>query len=216
MPGARGGIVEATLYGYACVTTADQDVSDQLGAIKAFGVRDSDVFIDGPAKRGASRSQYKKLIRRLRKGDVLVVKSLDCLGSGAGEIVAEWRVVTKDKGADVVVLDIPLLDTRTTPYNMTGAVVEDVVLQVLDAVVQIAHYTRQRVQAVGIARAKSKGVHCGRAPLPQPKSFDEVREAYLGHQVTRREAAARLGVGTTTFDKWLKASKRQEEEAEQE
>ena len=200
-------------YGYAYAATGDQDVSDQLEAIGAFGVDDGDVYVDRPTKRGASRSQYKKLLRHLRKGDVMVVRSLDCLGSSASEIVAAWQAITKDRRADVVVLDVPLLDTRTTPYNMAGEVVEDVVLQVLGAVVQIEHDARQRVQAAGIARAKQKGVHCGRAPMPQPKNYGEVREAYLDHQITRKDAAARLGVSTSTFDKWLRASRRQEEGA---
>lgn len=200
----------AETYGYVWSPEPSRDLSRQVDALREQGVETNHVFVDQCTPGKKLRPQFDKLVRKLRKGDVLIVPSLECLGLNSAEIAESWERVTKTRQADIVVLDMPLLDTRTTPYNMAGALVEDVVLQLLNGVEELERANRSKVQAQGIARAKAKGVHCGRAPLPKPGNYAEVRQSYIEGAITRKEAADQLGVSMTTLDKWFRESRAQE------
>lgn len=191
-------------YGYARVSSRNQSLDRQLDALRAFGLEEGRIFADRASGKDFNRPQWQSLMRRLRRGDVLVVKSIDRLGRNYGEVIEEWRRVTKERGVDVVVLDVPLLDTREGPEGVTGALIADLVLQLLSYVAQVEReYIRQR-QAEGIAAARARGVRFGRPAIERPGSYGATRRSYLAGEVTRREAAVRLGVSASTFDKWLR------------
>ena len=191
-------------YGYARVSTGSQNLARQLDALTAFGLSSDHIFADKASGKDFERPQYRCLMRRLREGDVLVLKSIDRLGRNYDEIIEEWRHITKEKGAHVVVLDMPLLDTRVPSNGVTGTFIADLVLQILSYVAQIERENIRQRQAEGIASAKARGVHCGRPAAKRPACYDRVKARYLAGETTRKEAAARMGVSTTTFDKWLK------------
>lgn len=143
----------------------------------------------------------------LAEGDTLVVKSIDRFGRNYLEILDEWRVITRDKKAQVVVLDMPLLDTRNNCNGVTGSLISDIVLQLLSYVAQVERESIHQRQAEGIAAAKARGVRFGRPEIPKPESYAEVRACYLDGKITRSKAAAALGVSTSTFDKWIRQDK---------
>ena len=159
------------IYGYARISSRDQNEERQLIALNRFGV--DIIFIDQQSGKDFNRPQYKKLLRKLKPNDVLVVKSIDRLGRNYVEILEQWRVITKDKGAAIVVIDTPLLDTRQR-QDIIGTLIADLVLQIMSAFAQIERdFIRQR-QAEGIAAAKVRGVKFGRKPLPRPDNYTEV------------------------------------------
>lgn len=188
-------------YGYARVSSKDQNLARQLDALTAFGVDPRLTFTDKSSGRDFDRPGYRGLLRRLRRGDTLVIASIDRLGRNYGKILEQWRRITKERGAAVVVLD-----TRTPPGGggLTGEFLSDVVLQLLSYVAQVERENTRRRQAEGIAAAQACGVRFGRPPLPRPDGYREVCEAYLAHRLTRKQAAAELGVGVSTFDRWMK------------
>ena len=194
------------LYGYARVSSRDQNLDRQLDAFEAFGLERSQVFSDKESGKDFNRPQWKRLLRRLRKGDVLVVKSIDRLGRNYDEILDEWRRITKDMHVDIVVLDMPLLDTREKPDNITSTFIADLVLQLLSYVAQVERENIRQRQAEGIAAAKARGVRFGRPQKQKPECYEVVRASFLAGGITREEAAKRLGVCPNTFDKWLKES----------
>ena len=191
-------------YGYARVSTRDQNLNRQFDALTEFGIPVQQVFADKASGKDFARPQYKRLMRCLHKGDVLVVKSIDRLGRDYDEIIEEWRRITKVKGADVVVLDMPLLDTRTKPNNVTGTFIADLVLQLLSYVAQVERESIRQRQAEGIASAKARGVHCGRPAKKRPACYRRVKDEYLNGRIKRTDAARRVGVCPSTFDKWLR------------
>ena len=151
--------------------------------------------------RDFERPQYQRLVRKLKDGDTLVVKSIDRLGRKYEEILEQWRIITKEKAAAIVVLDMPLLDTRHN-RDLTGMLIADIVLQLLSYVAQTEReYIRQR-QAEGIAAAKSRGVQFGRKPKEKPPEYPTVLEAWRRKELSARAAATRLGVTHKTFQKW--------------
>lgn len=192
-----------TMYGYARVSSRDQNLSRQLDALAAFGVEDKRVFADHASGKDFERPSYKRLMRRLRKGDVLVIKSIDRLGRDYDEILSQWRLITKERNVHVVVLDMPLLDTRESACDITGVFLADVVLQLLSYVAQIEREGIKQRQAEGIAAAKARGVQFGRPAISRPDDYEELKRAYLGGDMTRLEAAHRLSVCPKTFDRWL-------------
>lgn len=194
----------AVLYGYARVSSRDQNLNRQLDALLGFGVKRERVFADMASGKDFHRPEYKRLIKRLKKGDVLAVKSIDRLGRNYEEIIEEWRKITKEKKAAVVVIDMPLLDTRDRPDGITGVFISDFVLQLLSYVAQLERENIRQRQAEGIAAAKARGVHFGRPRKAKPNSYGVIRGAYLDGTITRREAAGLLGVSVSTFDKWLR------------
>lgn len=154
------------MYGYVRVSAKDQCEDRQLLAMREFGVAENSIFLDKLSGKDFQRPQYKRLMRRLEKGDVLVVKSIDRLGRNYGEIQEQWRIITQVKRADVVVLDMPLLDTRKKEKDLTGRFVADLVLQILCYVAQVERDNIRQRQAEGIAAAKARGVRFGRESLP--------------------------------------------------
>lgn len=193
-------------YGYARVSSKGQNLARQLDALTAFGVDPRLTFTDKASGRDFDRPGYRGLLRRLRRGDALVIASIDPLGRNYGEILEQWRRITKERGAAVVVLDMPLLDTRTPPGGggLTGEFLSDVVLQLLSYVAQVERENTRRRQAEGIAAAQARGVRFGRPPLPRPDDYHEVKGRYIDGELTRRQAAETLGVGVSTFDRWVR------------
>ena len=150
----------------------------------------------------ATRPQYQKLLRKLRPGNTLVVKSIDRLGRNYEEILDQWRIITKEKQTDIVVLDMPLLDTRNSGKDLTGMFVADLVLQILSYVAQVERDNIRQRQAEGIAAAKAKGVKFGRQKMEVPDAFFALRKNYREGRISARKAAQKLGVAHSTFLKW--------------
>ena len=189
-------------YGYARVSTKEQNEQRQIVALEEFGLDRKHIFTDKQSGKDFERTNYRKLVRRLKEGDTLVVKSIDRLGRNYEEILEQWRIITKDKGAAIVVLDMPLLDTRRN-RDLTGTLIADIVLQLLSYVAQTEReFIRQR-QAEGIAVAKAQGVRFGRPPLEKPEDFPAVQTAWQKKEISAREAARRLGVTHKTFLRWV-------------
>ena len=191
-------------YGYARVSTREQNEERQLIALTGFGIAESAIFVDKQSGKDFERTQYRRLMRKLKDGDTLVVKSIDRLGRNYEEILEQWRIITKEKRAAIVVLDMPLLDTRQN-RDLTGTLIADIVLQLLSYVAQLEREFIHQRQAEGIAAAKAQGVRFGREPLPVPAEFPEVLDCWKHGKIGSRRAGALLGVSQTTFLKWCRA-----------
>lgn len=190
------------MYGYARVSTKEQNEMRQIIALEEFGVEEKNIYMDKQTGKNFQRANYQEVISKLKPGDVLVVKSIDRLGRNYEEILDEWRVITKEKGADIVVMDMPLLDTRRSK-DLTGTLISDIVLQLLSYVAQTEReFIRQR-QAEGIAIAKENGVHFGRKPMERPSGFDALRKQWKRGEISARAAAKKIGVTHRTFLKWV-------------
>ena len=190
-------------YGYARVSTKEQNEERQLIALTGFGIAETAIFVDKQSGKDFERTQYRKLLRKLKDGDTLVVKSIDRLGRNYEEILEQWRVITKEKRAAIVVLDMPLLDTRQS-RDLTGTLIADIVLQLLSYVAQTEReFIRQR-QAEGIATAKARGVRFGRQPMPRPESFLSLQQQWEHGEISARQAAEQLKITHRTFLRWVK------------
>ena len=190
-------------YGYARVSTREQNAERQLIALTGFGIVETAIFVDKQSGKDFERTQYRRLLRKLKDGDTLVVKSIDRLGRNYEEILEQWRVITKEKRAAIVVLDMPLLDTRQN-RDLTGTLIADIVLQLLSYVAQTEReFIRQR-QAEGIAAAKARGVRFGRQPMQRPDDFPLVRQRWEHGEISARQAAAQLKIAHRTFLLWTK------------
>ena len=192
------------VYGYVRASSKDQCEERQLIAMEEFGVPAKNIFMDKLSGKDFQRPRYRKLVRSLRPGDVVVVKSIDRLGRSYGEIQEQWRVITKEKRADIVVLDMPLLDTRQRAEDLTGTFIADPVLQILCYVAQVERENIRQRQAEGIAAARARGVKFGREKKPVPEGFRALWERFRRGEVTARAAARELGVSHSTFLKWGK------------
>lgn len=185
-------------YGYVRVSTRAQKEDRQLIAMREFGVPPERIVVERQSGKDFERPVYLRLLRSLRRGDVLVVKSIDRLGRNYTEILEQWGCLTKEKRVSIVVLDMPLLDTRED-RDLTGILVADIVLQLLSYVAQTERdYIRQR-QAEGIAAAKARGVRFGRERIPMPAGFEELAMGWRQGRVTAVQAGRELGVSRTTF-----------------
>ena len=193
------------IFGYARVSSADQNLDRQLDALGRFPVQRSQIYADKASGKDFKRPQYQRLLRRLREGDVLVIKSIDRLGRNYREVLDEWRRITVDRRAAIVVLDMPLLDTRERPDGITGTFMADLVLQILSYVAQLERENIKQRQAEGIASARLRGVRFGRPALERPDSYRDVIKSFEGGEVTRQEAAMLLNVSASTFDRWRRA-----------
>lgn len=199
------------MYGYARVSTRSQKEDRQLAALKDFGVAEERITIEKQSGKNFDRPLYQRLARALRSGDVLVIKSIDRLGRNYDEILEQWAYITKTKRAAIVVLDMPLLDTREG-RDLTGTLVADIVLQLLSYVAQTEReFLRQR-QAEGIAAAKERGVRFGPARIPMPEGFDELAEDWKNGYISATEAGRQLGISRKTFTR--RASEWRQEAAE--
>ncbi len=194
-----------TTYGYVRVSSKDQNTDRQMIAMEEFGVPASCVVVDRQSGKDFERPGYRRLLRKIKPGDTLVVKSIDRLGRNYDEILEQWRLLTKEKKAAVVVLDMPLLDTRRGK-DLTGTLIADIVLQLLSYVAQTEReFIRQR-QAEGIAAAKARGVHFGRTAVPPPEGFPEICERWKDGGLSARKAGQLLGVSHSTFLKWASSN----------
>ena len=194
--------MQEMMYGYIRVSTKDQHEDRQMIAMQEFGVSEKHIYMDKLSGKDFDRPQYKRLLRRLKGGDTLVVKSIDRLGRDYSEIQNQWRIITKEKKANIVVLDMPLLDTRQKGRDLTGTFIADLVLQILSYVAQFERENIKQRQAEGIAAAKAKGVRFGREKMPIPEEFYALRTRYREGSITARAAARELGVAHSTFLKW--------------
>ena len=192
-----------TTYGYVRVSTKEQNEARQMIAMQEFGIEEKHIFLDKQSGKDFNRPKYQKLIRKLKKGDTLVIKSIDRLGRNYDEIIEQWRIITKEKEAAIVVLDMPLLDTRQG-HDLTGTLIADIVLQLLSYVAQTEREFIKKRQAEGIAAAKAKGVKFGAKPLEKPENFHVLRDEWLRGSTSARAAALQLGVTHTTFIRWCK------------
>lgn len=187
-----------SVYGYIRVSSKDQKEDRQQIALKEVRVELRNIYIDKQSGKDFNRPQYKKMLRKSKKDDLLYIKSIDRLGRNYEEILQQWRVLTKEKGIDIVVLDMPLLDTRRGK-DLMGTFLSDIVLQVLSFVAENERTNIKQRQAEGIAAAKSKGVKFGRPPLPLPDNFYEVHKAWRSKKLTLKEAANACNMPVGTF-----------------
>ena len=185
-------------YGYARVSTKEQNEQRQIIALEEFGLNLRQIFIDKQSGKNFERANYQRLTRRLKEGDTLVVKSIDRLGRNYNEILEQWRIITKEKRAAIVVLDMPLLDTRRGK-DLMGTFLSDIVLQVLSFVAENERTNIRQRQAEGIAAAKARGVKFGRPPRPLPDNFYEVHKAWRDKKMTLKEAAEACDLPIGTF-----------------
>lgn len=196
--------MESKIYGYVRVSTKEQCEDRQLLALKEFPVSESNIFMDKLSGKDFNRPKYRSLIRKLKPGDILVVKSIDRLGRNYEEILEQWRLITKGKQADIVVLDMPLLDTRQTGKDLTGTFVADLVLQILSYVAQTERENTRQRQMEGIAAAKLRGVRFGRPRKEVPPDFQRLKTEWENKKISSREAAKQLGIAQDTFLRWIR------------
>ena len=188
----------SNIYGYIRVSTREQNEDRQLIALREMSVPEKNIFMDKQSGKDFNRPQYKKLVKKLRPGDLLYIKSIDRLGRNYEEIQNQWRVLTKEKGIDIVVLDMPLLDTRRGK-DLVGTFLSDIVLQVLSFVAENERSNIRQRQAEGIAAAKAKGIRFGRPPLPLPENFHESYQRWKSGEITCTAAANACGLPLSTF-----------------
>ena len=188
-----------SVYGYIRVSSKDQKEDRQQIALKEVGVELQNIYVDKQSGKDFNRPQYKKMLRKLKKDDLLYIKSIDRLGRNYEEILQQWRILTKEKGVDIVVLDMPLLDTRRGK-DLMGTFLSDIVLQVLSFVAENERTNIKQRQAEGIAAAKAQGIKFGRLPLPLPDNFYEVHKAWRSKKITLKQAAAACNMPVGTFD----------------
>lgn len=189
-------------YGYVRVSTKEQNEDRQMIALARWGVTEADIYMDKLSGKDFNRPQYRKLLRRIKPGDLIVIKSIDRLGRNYQEIIDQWRVITKHKGADVLVLDMPLLDTRKGK-DLMGTFIADMVLQLLSYVAQTERENIRQRQAEGIEAAKIRGVQFGRPCKDIPPKFHMIRSRWETGEISGREAARQLAVSHNTFFKWI-------------
>ena len=187
-----------SVYGYIRVSSKDQKEDRQQIALKEVGVERQNIYVDKQSGKDFNRPQYKKMLRKLKKDDLLYIKSIDRLGRNYEEILQQWRFLTKEKGVDIVVLDMPLLDTRRGK-DLMGTFLSDIVLQVLSFVAENERTNIKQRQAEGIAAAKAQGIKFGRPPLPLPDNFYEVHKAWRSKKITLKQAAEACNMPIGTF-----------------
>ncbi len=188
----------SNIYGYIRVSTREQNEDRQLIALCEMAVPEKNIFMDKQSGKDFNRPQYKKLVKKLKPGDLLYIKSIDRLGRNYGEILEQWRILTIEKGIDIVVLDMPLLDTRRGK-DLMGTFLSDIVLQVLSFVAENERTNIRQRQAEGIAVAKAKGIRFGRPPLPLPENFHENYQRWKSGEITCTVAANACGLPLSTF-----------------
>lgn len=186
------------IYGYIRVSTREQNEDRQLVALQNLNIPAGQIYMDKQSGKDFNRPMYRKLLRRLKKGDLLYIKSIDRLGRNYEEILTQWRVLTKEKQVDIVVLDMPLLDTRRGK-DLMGTFLSDIVLQILSFVAENERSNIRQRQAEGIAAAKARGVRFGRPPLPLPDNFPEVYQRWKAGELTGTAAAKACGMPLSTF-----------------
>ena len=190
-------------YGYVRVSTKEQNEDRQMVAMRDFGIADDRIILDKQSGKDFDRPGYQQLMRKLKARDTLVIKSIDRLGRNYDEILEQWRLLTKEKQVAIVVLDMPLLDTRQG-RDLTGVLIADIVLQLLSYVAQTEREFNRQRQAEGIAVAKAKGIHFGRKFKDRGENYKSVMAAWRRGEISGRAAAKELGVAHGTFQRWCK------------
>ena len=185
-------------YGYIRVSTREQNEDRQLIALRKLSISEKNIFLDKMSGKDFDRPQYRKLVRKLKKDDLLYIKSIDRLGRNYTEVLEQWRILTKEKGIDIVVLDMPLLDTRRGK-DLMGTFLSDIVLQVLSFVAENERTTIRQRQAEGIAAAKARGVRFGRPPKALPENFYSVYQRWKSGKITGTAAAKECKMPLSTF-----------------
>ena len=194
------------IYGYIRVSTREQNEDRQLIALREMAVPEANLFIDKQSGKDFDRPQYQKLRRKLKKDDLLYIKSIDRLGRNYEEILKQWRILTKETGIDIVVLDMPLLDTRRGK-DLMGTFLSDIVLQVLSFVAENERTNIRQRQAEGIAAAKARGVKFGRPKKQLPVDFDKIVSDWKGKKLSPAEVLQRCGMSEATFYRRLREYK---------
>lgn len=195
-----------SIYGYMRVSTREQNEQRQLDALQNYGVPKTHLYVDRQSGKDFERPSYLKMLRKLKKGDVLIVKSIDRLGRNYGEIMKQWRMITREIEADIKVIDMPLLDT-TQAKDLLGTFIADLVLQILSFVAENERMAIRQRQAEGIASAKARGVKFGRPELPLPGNFEKICEEWFQGSLTLKDAAQRTGVAQSTLYRKMQAKK---------
>ena len=190
--------INGKTYGYARVSSRDQNEERQIIAFRELGIPEEAIFIDKQSGKDFNRPQYKRLIRRIKKDDLICIKSIDRLGRNYDDILEQWKIITKEKQADIYVMDMPILDTRREK-NLLGTFISDLVLALLSYVAENERITIRQRQAEGIAAAKARGVRFGRIPRPLPDNFYDVYDRWKKKEITVSEAARACGMPQTTF-----------------
>lgn len=200
-------------YGYVRVSSRDQNEARQMIAMRENGIDPGRIFLDKQSGKDFNRPEYRRMLRRLQPGDLLVVKSIDRLGRNYDEILEQWRLITKQKDCDIAVLDMPLLDTAHKGSNgLMGKVISDIVLQLLSYVAQTEREAIKQRQAEGIAAAKARGQRFGRPRLERTADYRACYEAWRADQMSAAEAGRRLRLSRNTFLKWAREDMRKEAE----
>ena len=189
---------EQKIYGYMRVSTREQNEDRQRIALLEMGVSEKQIYMDKLSGKNFNRPQYKRLLRRLDEHSVLYIKSIDRLGRNYADLNEQWRIITKEKGADIVVIDMPILDTRRDK-NLLGTFISDIVLALLSYVAENERVNIRQRQAEGIAAAKERGVKFGRPPIPLPDNFYEVHKLWREKKLTLKQAAKACNLATSTF-----------------
>lgn len=192
------------MFGYVRVSTREQNEDRQLIALHDFHVPGENVFIDKQSGKDFDRPQYQRLLKKIKRGDILVVKSIDRLGRNYDDILWQWRLITKEKNVDIVILDMPLLDTRESGKNLMGKFVADMVLQILSYVAQTERENIHQRQMEGIAAARVWGVRFGRPRKEIPEHFLILKEAFEHGEISSRAAAKELDISQDTFLRWVR------------
>ena len=186
------------VYGYVRVSSKDQNEDRQVITMRDMQIPEENIFIDKQSGKDFNRPQYKRLLRKVKENDLIYIKSIDRLGRNYGEILEQWKIITKDKGVDLYVIDMPILDTRREK-NLLGTFISDLVLTLLSYVAENERTTIRQRQAEGIAAAKARGIHFGRTPKPLPENFYEVYQQWKMKKITIKEAAEQCKMPQTTF-----------------
>ena len=194
--------MENQIYGYIRVSSRDQNEDRQVIAMREFGIAEKNLVIDKQSGKDFARPGYRRLLRKLKQNDTLVIKNIDRLGRNYDEVLEQWRLLTKEKQVDIVVLDMPLLDTRKG-RDLIGTHISDIVLQLLSYVAQTEREFIHQRQAEGIAAAKARGVKFGRKPKERPAEYEHLRDEWRAGRISARAAARQLGVAHRTFMKWV-------------
>ena len=188
----------SNIYGYVRVSSKDQNEDRQVITMREMNIPEENIFIDKQSGKDFNRPQYKKLLRKVKRDDLIYIKSIDRLGRNYAEILDQWKVITKDKGVDLYVMDMPILDTRREK-NLLGTFISDLVLALLSYVAENERNNIRQRQAEGIAAAKARGIHFGRRPNPLPDNFYEVYQLWKMKKISVSEAAKQCGIPQTTF-----------------
>ena len=186
------------IYGYIRVSTKEQNEDRQRIALRELPVPEENIFMDKQSGKDFERAGYQRLVKKLRRDDLLCIKSIDRLGRNYEEILEQWRILTREKGVDILVLDMPLLDTRRGK-DLMGTFLSDIVLQLLSFVAENERANIRQRQTEGIAAAKARGVRFGRPPVPLPDNFHEQHKAWRDKKITLRQAAEACGMSSSTF-----------------